>query len=218
MVFGVGRRSQRNSHYAHGTAAPRSVKLCTEIHAYRDRGGQSHYAPAEISHRSPRNSRNSSRARAAADAVLRSSARARAERFRWDGGRRAHAPDVSGHLRAADVFERRRADDRAGRTRRLHQERYRGPTRRSWSSRSSITNVLLDGFDGTPGTNAAEVTMDIELVAAVAPGAKIVVYKGPNSVQTLLSRFTRIASDHQASQISVSWGVPEPQLSIFSGS
>ena len=45
-----------------------------------------------------------------------------------------------------------------------------------------LQNVLVDGFSGNAGSGAGEVTLDIELQIALAPGAsKIIVYEGPNS-------------------------------------
>lgn len=72
----------------------------------------------------------------------------------------------------------------------------------------TLTNVLLDGFSGTPTGNGGEVevSMDIELAIAMAPGlSKVIVYEGnpnnfiPNDV------LNRIALDNSARQISCSW-------------
>jgi kumamolisin len=75
----------------------------------------------------------------------------------------------------------------------------------------NVQNVLVDGYSGAAGEGASEVTLDIELAAAIAPQAKIMVYEGPNSSQSLLDIFAKIASDDQASQISISWGSPETE-------
>ena len=74
-----------------------------------------------------------------------------------------------------------------------------------------LQNVLLDGAPGTAGTNADEVTLDIELQIALAPGAsKILVYEtGPTDADTL-DAYSRIADDDLAKQISTSWGLDEP--------
>jgi subtilase family serine protease len=70
----------------------------------------------------------------------------------------------------------------------------------------TLTNVLLDGFSGTPtgaGNGNLEVSLDIEMVISMAPGvSKIILYEGfiPNDV------LNRIVTDNAASQISSSWG------------
>ena len=68
-----------------------------------------------------------------------------------------------------------------------------------------LTNVLLDGFPGVPQSldGDGEVSLDIEMVAAMAPGIdQILVYEGfiPNDV------LNRLATDDAANQISCSWG------------
>jgi kumamolisin len=76
----------------------------------------------------------------------------------------------------------------------------------------NLQNVLLDGSTGAAGEGADEVTLDIELMTAVAPNAsKILVYEGPNSDQGLLDTYAKIASDNLAKQVSTSWGQPEDQ-------
>lgn len=78
----------------------------------------------------------------------------------------------------------------------------------------SLQNVLIDGASGNAGSGAAEVTLDIELMMAVAPGAsKIIVYEGPNSDTGLIDVYQRIANDNAAKQISTSWGAPEGNTS-----
>jgi subtilase family serine protease len=70
-----------------------------------------------------------------------------------------------------------------------------------------LQNILLDSVSGKPGysglANAvAEVSLDIELAIAMAPGmAKLLVYEG-SSPYTV---FNRIATDNTARQISCSW-------------
>lgn len=75
-----------------------------------------------------------------------------------------------------------------------------------------LQNVLVDGSSGgvlnTRG--AGEVTLDIELQIAIAPGArKILVYEGPGTYQGVLDTYSRIANDNQAREISTSWGNSE---------
>ncbi len=65
-----------------------------------------------------------------------------------------------------------------------------------------LQNVLLDGFDGTPGGNNDEVCLDIEMAMSMAPGLdRIIVYEGnlPNDI------LNQMAMDDAASQLSCSW-------------
>ena len=71
-----------------------------------------------------------------------------------------------------------------------------------------LQNVLLDGFSGVPvGTNnnSSEVSLDIELAAAMAPGlASIIVYEtGATSLANDI--LNRMVTDNLAKQISCSW-------------
>ena len=78
----------------------------------------------------------------------------------------------------------------------------------------SVTAVSVDGGKNAP-TNAnsadGEVLLDIEVCAAVAPGAKIVVYFAPNTDQGFADAISQAAHDttHKPSVISISWGGPE---------
>ncbi len=70
-----------------------------------------------------------------------------------------------------------------------------------------LQNVLLDGYNGVPtgGQGEGEVSLDIEMVASMAPGASLViVYEGgpfgfPNDI------LNRMALDNAAKQLSASW-------------
>ena len=74
----------------------------------------------------------------------------------------------------------------------------------------TLQNVLVDGYDGHAGASSGEVTLDIELQMAMAPAArKIIIYEGVN----LLTTLNRVATDNQAKQISVSWGINEGDVS-----
>lgn len=73
-----------------------------------------------------------------------------------------------------------------------------------------LHNVFIDKFKGSPGKGAGEVTLDIELMTAIADGAsKILVYEGPNTGKGVLDTYQRIANDDQAQQVSTSWGLAE---------
>ncbi|MBO0780244.1 MAG: S8/S53 family peptidase, partial [Ktedonobacteraceae bacterium] len=72
-----------------------------------------------------------------------------------------------------------------------------------------LTNVLVDGFDGTAGEGAIEVELDIQVVAAMAPKAAQIVYEGPNTTQGVNDTYSRIVNDNKAKIVSVSWGLCE---------
>jgi kumamolisin len=73
-----------------------------------------------------------------------------------------------------------------------------------------LQNVFVDGATGSMGAEASETTLDIELVSAMAPGAKkIVVYQAPNNGQSVLDLYSRIANDNIAQVVTTSWGGPE---------
>ncbi len=77
-----------------------------------------------------------------------------------------------------------------------------------------LQNILVDGATGTAGDGSDEVTLDIELAQALAPGiSKILVYETPNTNtttdSTYIDGYNRIATDNIAKQISTSWGFQE---------
>ena len=73
-----------------------------------------------------------------------------------------------------------------------------------------LKNILVSGATGQAGASALEVVLDIELITAVAPGAKeILVYEGLNSTDGVLATYNRIANDNVAKIVSVSWGASE---------
>ena len=81
---------------------------------------------------------------------------------------------------------------------------------------TSLINILVDGASGAAGTNADEVTLDIELAQALAPNiSHILVYETPNDGQDAhyLDCYNRISTDNLAKQVSTSWGSPEGQNS-----
>jgi subtilase family serine protease len=82
-----------------------------------------------------------------------------------------------------------------------------------------LQNILVDGANGSSGDSTGEVTLDIELATALAPGvSKILVYETPNLLtttdQTYIDGYNRIATDNIAKQISTSWGGPEDQSNL----
>ncbi len=77
-----------------------------------------------------------------------------------------------------------------------------------------VTAVRVDGATNHPGNaNGAdgEVMLDIEVAAAIAPRAQIVVYFAPNTEKGFIDAVTTAIHDeeHQPSAISISWGNPE---------
>ena len=77
-----------------------------------------------------------------------------------------------------------------------------------------VTAVLVDGAKNSPTTSDSadgEVMLDIEIAAAVAPGANIAVYFAPNTDQGFIDAITTAVHDttNKPSVISISWGGPE---------
>ena len=73
----------------------------------------------------------------------------------------------------------------------------------------SLTNILVDGGFGTPGPWNSEVSLDIEMVIAMATNvANVLVYEAPNSGSAnWLDLLSQIADDNLAAQIGCSWGI-----------
>ncbi len=72
----------------------------------------------------------------------------------------------------------------------------------------TVTNVLLDEFDGTPGSADDEVSLDIEMAISMAPGlSAVIVYEGGpgGNGDDILNR---MATDNLAKQLSASWTFP----------
>jgi len=71
-----------------------------------------------------------------------------------------------------------------------------------------LENVLLDGYSGMAGADSGEVTLDIEVMNALAPGAsRILVYEAPNSIPGIIHLYNQMADDNRAKQLSSSWGL-----------
>jgi kumamolisin len=78
----------------------------------------------------------------------------------------------------------------------------------------TVTAVSVDkGKNAPSNANSAdgEVMLDIEVAAAVAPGAKLAVYFAPNTDQGFIDAISTAVHDttHKPSVISISWGGPE---------
>ena len=73
----------------------------------------------------------------------------------------------------------------------------------------AISNKMVDNFNGNPGQGAIEVELDMEVVGAIAPHAKQIVYEGPNTTQGLNDTYNQIVNDNRAHIVSISWGLCE---------
>jgi kumamolisin len=64
---------------------------------------------------------------------------------------------------------------------------------------------------GDPNGPDGEVTLDIEIAGAIAPGATLAVYFSPNSDAGFIDAVSRAVHDttHKPSVVSISWGAPE---------
>lgn len=74
------------------------------------------------------------------------------------------------------------------------------------ANRLSILNV--DGGPGLPSdaSGSLETTIDVEQSGGIAPGAKIIVYQGPNTNQAYVDAFAAAVDANVAESLSVSWG------------
>lgn len=78
-----------------------------------------------------------------------------------------------------------------------------------------VVSVAVDGTTnaptGDPSGPDGEVTLDIEIAGAIAPGAKIAVYFAPNSDAGFIDAVKSAVHDatNKPSVISISWGAPE---------
>src|SRR5579875_10123 len=81
----------------------------------------------------------------------------------------------------------------------------------------SIENVDVDGHLA-PGTGEGEATMDLELIAGLAPKAHIIDYQSDlnntSFSQALIDAFNRVATDDRVQVLSVSYGTGENLFSV----
>jgi kumamolisin len=78
----------------------------------------------------------------------------------------------------------------------------------------SVSAVPVDGGANAPGAASGpdgEVMLDIEVIGAAAPGAKIVVYFAPNTDRGFIDAVSTAVHDstNKPSVVSISWGGPE---------
>ena len=73
------------------------------------------------------------------------------------------------------------------------------------------TTVPVDGanYDSSPGQGQAEVSLDIEIVQAMAPKAATLVYEAPNTDAGELDMANQIVKENKAQVVSISWGLCE---------
>ena len=71
----------------------------------------------------------------------------------------------------------------------------------------SLTSINVDG--GPTGGYSEEATIDIEEAAALAPGAAIEIYQGPNDGSSPTDVYQQIADDDTATIVTTSWGICE---------
>ncbi len=76
-------------------------------------------------------------------------------------------------------------------------------------SGGSYSNVYVDGFNGSAGSGAIEVELDMEVVFAVAPHVTELIYEGPNTTQGVNDTYNKIVTDNRAQVVSISWGLCE---------
>jgi subtilase family serine protease len=77
------------------------------------------------------------------------------------------------------------------------------------SPRVPLKTVLLDGFSGNPGSGNAEVSLDIEMAIAMAPGlAKIVVFEGNPASEHFIPNdvLNSMAASNLVRNLSCCWG------------
>jgi subtilase family serine protease len=83
------------------------------------------------------------------------------------------------------------------------------------------TNVCGGGScsSGSPGSGQIEVSLDIEMVLALASGvSQVMVYDGPNTGVGILDQYNKIATDNTAKVVSTSWGSAELNSPSFDAS
>jgi subtilase family serine protease len=75
------------------------------------------------------------------------------------------------------------------------------------NSSVTLTNVVIDGPLGSPGSGNTEVALDIDMAICMAPGlSSVMVYEAPNNTTSAPDdMFNRIATDNLARQVSSSW-------------
>jgi len=73
----------------------------------------------------------------------------------------------------------------------------------------TISNVLVDGFNGSAGQGAVETELDIEVAGGIAPHAHQIIYEGPNTTPGMNDTYNKIVTDNKVQIASISWGLCE---------
>jgi hypothetical protein len=80
---------------------------------------------------------------------------------------------------------------------------------------ADLEDVLLNGFNGAPTSiNTEEVVLDIEMIKAIAPKAKILVYEAANTAPNFVAILNEMARTGKARIISISWGNAENEMTL----
>ena len=80
---------------------------------------------------------------------------------------------------------------------------------------TSVSEIKVDGGPGNAAANldtgeGEESALDIETIANLAPGVKIIDYAAPNSAAGVVADYQTMVSQNTAQVISTSWGLCEP--------
>ena len=74
------------------------------------------------------------------------------------------------------------------------------------TSGPAVKRVAVNGGVDSPGDGQDEVSLDIEVIRAVAPKAQILDYEAPNEAGSIAAVIDRIVKDGRADIVSISWG------------
>jgi subtilase family serine protease len=83
---------------------------------------------------------------------------------------------------------------------------------RNYGLNTNPIEVVQVNGGASKAKEVSETTLDIEIIHAIAPRAKIIVYEGPADFNGLANTFNRIVSDNRAKVMSVSLGGCEPAI------
>ncbi len=81
------------------------------------------------------------------------------------------------------------------------------------TSGPSVKRIAVNGGVDSPGDGQDEVSLDIDVIRAVAPKAQILDYEAPNEGGAIADVVDRIVKDGQADIVSISWGSCEADRS-----
>ncbi len=84
------------------------------------------------------------------------------------------------------------------------------------TSGPAVKRVAVNGGVNSPGDGQDEVSLDIEVIRAVAPKAQILDYEAPNQSGSIAAVIDRIVKDGRADIVSISWGSCEAGRSASS--